>query len=204
MIDLSDHLMLATIIGSVVIGVGCGMVVRNKATTGGSDIVAMIFQKYAHVKFSSAIFFVDSCVIMFGVIVICFGFGTEEATTPSLHLMFYSIIAIYVASRVLAFTITGAKNDKLLFIISEDKLPTLHHYILNDLDRTATCVKASGLYTKQEKEMFFLVVREKEANMVKHRIRDYDPRAFVIIMSAQATYGEGWRALPVKGEVEPE
>ena len=204
LIDLSDHLMLATIIGSVVIGVGCGIVVRNKATTGGSDIVAMIFQKYAHVKFSSAIFLVDSCVIMFGVIVICFGFGTEEATTPSLHLMFYSIIAIYVASRVLAFTITGAKNDKLLFIISEDKLPTLHHYILNDLDRSGTCIKSTGLYTNGEKEMLMLVVNYKEANIIKAKIKEADPRAFVIVTDAYDTYGEGWKPLPLADEIQPE
>ena len=52
--------------------------------------------------------------------------------------------------------------------------------------------------------MFFLVVREKETNMVKQQIRDYDPRAFVIVMSAQATYGEGWRTLPQKNELVPE
>ena len=80
----------------------------------------------------------------------------------------------------------------------------MRDFILNTLDRTATCVKASGLYTRREKEMFFLVVREKETNMVKQQIRDYDPRAFVIVMSAQATYGEGWRALPQKNEIVPE
>ena len=116
----------------------------------------------------------------------------------------YSIIAVYITSRVVAMVLNGREQDKMIFVISERDIIEMRDCILNDLDRTATCVKASGLYTKQEKEMFFLVVREKEANMVKHRIRDYDPRAFVIIMSAQATYGEGWRALPVKGEVEPE
>ena len=204
-LNLTDHLMLTTLLGAVIIGVGEGIVVRNQATTGGSDIVAMILQKYTHIKFSTGILLVDGVVVGMGLLVIGFGLGSGTAgNQPSWHLSFYSLIAIYVISRVLSRVINGSKTDKLLFVISDKKMAELHHYILQDLDRTATCVKASGLYTKQEKEMFFLVVREKEANMVKHRIRDYDSRAFVIVMSAQATYGEGWRTLPIKGEVEPE
>ena len=79
LIDMSDHLMLATLIGSTLIGMGCGIVVRNQATTGGTDIVAMILQKYAHLKFSTGIFIVDSFVVMFGVIVIGFGVGSDSA-----------------------------------------------------------------------------------------------------------------------------
>lgn len=206
LIDFSDHLMLATLIGATLIGVGCGIVVRNQATTGGTDIVAMILQKFAHIKFSSAIFMVDSCVVLFGVIVICFGIGLDaDATeTPSLMLMFYSMIAIFVSSRVLAYTITGAKNDKLLFIISDDNLTLLHDYILHDLDRTATCIKSTGLYSKGEKKMLLLVVNYKQANVIKSKIKEADPRAFVIVTDAYDTYGEGWKPLPVADDLQPE
>lgn len=207
LIDMSDHLMLATFIGSTLIGIGCGIVVRNQATTGGTDIVAMILQKYAHLKFSTGIFIVDSFVVMFGVIVIGFGVGSDSAVVsenPSLLLMFYSLIAIFVASRVVAFTITGSKNDKLLFIISDEKLTSLHKYILDDLDRSGTCIKSSGLYSKGDKEMLMLVVNYKEANIVKSKIKEADPRAFVIVTDAYDTYGEGWKPLPVAEELQPE
>ena len=83
-LDMSDHLMLATLFGSAVIGIGQGIVVRNQATTGGSDIVAMIIQKYAHIKFSTAILLVDAIVVCFGLVVIGFGIGSgDTASMPS-------------------------------------------------------------------------------------------------------------------------
>ena len=74
-LDLSDHLMLTTLMGAVVVGVGEGIVIRNRATTGGSDIVAMILQKYMHIKFSSGILLVDGIVVGLGLLVIGFGLG---------------------------------------------------------------------------------------------------------------------------------
>ena len=203
-LNLSDHLLVSVIVGSVLIGIGSGTIIRGKATSGGTDILAMIMQKYLGIKFSSSILICDATVVASGLFVIGFGIGDTSDPARGILLSMYSIIAVYITSRVVALVLNGRQQDKVIFVISERNINDVRDFILNDLDRTATCVKASGLYTKQEKEMFFLVVREKEANMVKHRIRDYDSRAFVIVMSAQATYGEGWRTLPIKGEVEPE
>ncbi len=203
--NMTDHLMLTTLMGATIIGIGQGIVVRNQATTGGSDIVAMIIQKYFHIKFSTAILLVDTVVVAFGLIVIGFGIGIEdEGQQASWHLSLYSLIAIFICSRVLARVITGAKNDKLIFVISDNKLHDLHDYILHDLDRTATCIKSSGLYTGADKEMIFLVVSYKEVAGVKQKIREADPRSFVIVTDAYDTFGEGWKPLPEKGEVEPE
>ena len=202
--DLSNDLMLTTIIGSVIIGAGEGLVIRQQATTGGSDIVAMIMQKYAHIKFSNGILMVDGAVVTFGLVVIGFGLGSETVTQSSWILSFYSLIAIFVISRVIARVINGAKNDKLIFIISEKKMTQLHDYILKDLDRTATCIKSHGLYTGQDKEMIFLVVSYKEVTGVKLCIKEADPRAFVVVTDAYDTFGEGWKQLPNKEDVQPE
>ena len=203
--DMTDHLMLTTLIGAAVIGIGQGIVVRQQATTGGSDIVAMILQKYAHIKFSNAILLVDGVVVCFGLVVIGFGVGgTEDVSQPSWHLSFYSLIAIFVTSRVLARVINGEKNDKLIFVISSKSLVDLHNYIIEDLDRTATCIKSSGLYTKEDKEMLFLVVSYKEVAGLKTKIKEADPNAFVVVTDAYDTFGEGWKQLPSKNELQPE
>ena len=203
--DMTNHLMLTTLMGSVVIGIGQGIVVRHQATTGGTDIVAMILQKYAHIKFSSGILLVDGVVVGLGLLVIGFGLGSSASSEqPSWHLSFYSLIAIYVISRVLSRVINGAKNDKLLFVISNRSMPELHQYILHDLDRTATCIKSSGLYTGADKEMIFLVVSYKEVTGVKQIIKQADPRAFVVVTDAYDAYGEGWKQLPDIGELHPE
>lgn len=205
-IDMSNHLMLSAIMGAVLIGLGSGMVVRNQATTGGSDIVAMILQKYAHIRFSRAILLVDATVVCFGLVVIGFGIGNADDNTgqPALYLSFYSLIAIFVTSRVIAFVINGSKNDKLMFVISDHKMTDLHQYILNDLDRSATYIKSSGLYTGEDKEMLFLVVSYKEVNDLKMKIKEVNPRAFVVVTDAYDTFGEGWKPLPSPNDINPE
>lgn len=203
--NLSDHLMLACVMGATLIGIGTGIVVRNQATTGGSDIVGMLLQKYCHIRFSKAILLVDGTVVCFGLLVIGFGIGSaEDSTQPSWHLSFYSLIAIFIISRVIAYMINGSKNDKLIFVISDKQMTALHSYILKDLDRTATCIKSSGLYTGKEKEMIFLVVSYKEVAGVKHTIKAADPKAFVVVTDAYDTFGEGWKQLPSPNEIDPE
>lgn len=205
-IDFSDHLMLTAVVGATLIGIGSGIVVRNQATTGGTDIVAMLFQKYLHIRFSNGILLADAVVVCFGLAVIGFGIGSaEDMEQPALFLSFYSLVAIFVCSRVIAFMINGAKNDKLIFVISDKKMTELHKYILEELDRTATCIKSSGLYTGVEKEMLFLVVSYKEVNGVKLRIKQADPHAFVVVTDAYDAFGEGWKQLPSSAnELQPE
>ena len=204
-LNMTDDLMLTTIVGAVLIGLGSGIVVRNQATTGGSDIVAMLLQKYAHIRFSSAILMVDAAVVCFGLVVIGFGVGSaDDAAQPSWHLSLYLLIAIFIVSRVIAYVINGAKNDKLLFVISDLELEELRKYILEDLDRTATCIKSSGLYTRKNKEMLFLVVSYKEVAGLKLKIKEADPNAFVVVTDAYDTFGAGWKELPSRGDVEPE
>ena len=205
-LDMSADLMLTTIIGAVLIGVGEGLVVRNQATTGGSDIVAMILQKYCHLRFSRAIMLVDGVVVCFGLIVIGFGIGSNNVgQEPAIYLSLYSLLSIFITSRVLAFVINGPKNDKLMFVISEKHLGDLREYIIKDLDRTATYIKSSGLYTGNDKEMLFLVVSYKEVDNLKLKIKQSDPSAFVVVTDAYDTYGEGWKPLPSsKNDINPE
>ena len=203
--NMSEHLMLTSIIGATVIGIGTGIVIRNQATTGGSDIVGMLLQKYCHIRFSRAILLVDATVVCFGLLVIGFGIGSaNDSTQPSWHLSFYSLISIFVISRVIAYVINGEKNDKLIFIISNKNLPELRRYILEDLDRTATYIKSSGLYTREDKVMIFMVVSYKEVAGLKLKIKEADPRAFVVVTDAYDTFGEGWKQLPSAHELDPE
>ena len=203
-LDLTNHLMLSTIMGAVLVGIGEGMVVRRQATTGGSDIVAMIIQKYAHIRFSIGILIVDAVVVTLGLFVIGFGTDATGEGSPAIYLSLYSLIAIFVISRVLAYVINGSKDDKLLFVISDKNLSMLHSYILKDLDRTATCIKSSGLYTGADKEMIFLVVNNREVIGIKHIIKEADPMAFVVVTDAYDTFGAGWKELPSKNEINPE
>jgi len=200
-LDMSNHLLLAVIFGSVLIGIGAGIVVNCGATTGGSDIVAMLMQKYLQVRFSNAILLVDGFVVLFGLVVIGLN---PQAGREAIFLSFYSLVSIYLISRVLARTINGSKDEKLIFVISATELAPLRSFILNELDRTATCIKSSGLYTGEEKQMLFLVVSYKEVSRVKECVREADPEAFVVVTDAYDTYGAGWKPLPKAGDLQPE
>ena len=128
-LDLSNDLLLTCVIGAVVIGVGQGIVVRQQATTGGTDIVAMLLQKFAGIKFSTGILLADGFVVLSGLAVIGFGLGTGDAASNGWMLTLYSLITIYITSRVIAYLLNGASYDKLLFIISDHHraAQALHH-----------------------------------------------------------------------------
>ena len=202
-LDLSNDLLLTCIIGAVVVGVGQGLVVRQQATTGGTDIVGMLLQKFAGIKFSTGIFLADGAVVASGLVVIGFGLGTGDAEPAGWMLTLYSLITIYVSSRVVAYMLDGASYDKLLFIIS-DHHEQLKRFIIEDLDRSATYLKAKGMYTDAARDMIFLVVSRKEVHQVQHKIKEIDPRAFVVVTDAYDTFGEGFKTLPDKNEIQAE
>ena len=199
-LDMSDHLMLTTIVGAVVLGVGVGFVVRQQATTGGTDIVAMMIQKYCHISFSQGVLIADSVVVLAGLLVIGFGIGGGEP--QGWQLSFYSLIAIYVSSRILAFMLDGASYDRIIFIITSHHNEEFRRYILEEMDRSGTYIKTSCMYTNEEKEMIFLVVPRRELVKVQRAIKDYDPKAFMVVANAYNTFGEGFKPMPEKHELE--
>lgn len=202
-LDLSHDLLLTCVIGAVVIGIGQGIVVRQQATTGGTDIVGMLLQKFAGIKFSTGILLADGAVVLSGLVVIGFGLGTGEADPGGWMLTLYSLITIYTSSRVVAYMLDGASYDKLLFIISEEH-ELLKRFIIDDLDRSATYIKSKGMYTDAQRDMIFLVVSRKEVHLVQHKIKEIDPKAFVVVTDAYDTYGEGFKPLPDKNEIKAE
>lgn len=200
-IDLSNHLMLACILGGTVVGAGLGMVVRSNATTGGTDIVAMILNKYLHVQFSRGVLIADSCVVLAGLIVIGFGIGMEDGQAGGWLLSLYSLICIFVSSRVIDYVIDGASYDKLIFIITNKHNEDLRKYIISDMERSATYIKASGMYSNDEKEMIFLVVSRREVTKIQRQVHKIDPTAFFVITDAYDTYGEGFKPFPEKDNI---
>lgn len=198
-IDLSDHLMLSCILGGTIIGAGLGLVVRSNATTGGTDIIAMILNRYLHIPFSRGVLIADTCVVLAGLVVIGFGIGIDDGSEAGGWLLsLYSLICIFVASRVVDYVIDGASYDKLLFIIGNTHSEPLRQYIIGDMERGGTYIKASGMYSKEEKEMIFLVVSRREVAQVQRKIREIDPTVFLVVTDAYDTYGEGFKPFPEK------
>ena len=180
-IDLSDDVLLSCIFGGTLMGAGVGLILKTHATSGGTDIVAMIVSRYFHVPISRAVLYVDSLVVLFGLVVL-----------GDWRLPLYSLVTIFVSSRVIDYIVDGGSGDKLLFILS-DRHDEIRDYILEGLDRGGTYIKASGMYTGADKEMIFVVVSRREVSLMRDRIREIDPDAFMIVVDAHETLGEGFK-----------
>lgn len=181
--NLSDNLLVASIFGGLLIGAGVGLIVKFGATSGGTDIVAMLLGKYFKMKFSSAVFITETTVVLLGMLIL------QDWKLP-----LYSLVAIFVQSKAIDFVLEGANYDKLLFIISEKKAE-LKEYILSELGRGGTIIKSKGMYTDTEREMMFVVVSLKQISTVKDKIKIIDPDAFFVVVDAQETYGDGFKPL---------
>ncbi len=194
-IDLSEHLMLAAIIGGCFSGVGVGIVIRNNAATGGTDITGMLLHKFAKMKFANGVLLSDAIIVFSGLLVIGFGLGID-GPGAGVMLSLYSAVCIFVNAKVLGYTIDGASRDKLLYIICDEHSDKMREYILHELNRGGTYIKAKGMYTDNDKEMIFLVVNRKEVRTVQHKIKEFDPKSFVVVTDAYDTFGEGFKPFP--------
>ena len=180
-IDLSGDVLLSCIFGGILMGAGIGLIMKTHATSGGTDIVAMIVSRYLHLPISRSVLYVDSAVVIFGLVVL-----------GDWKLPLYSLVTIFVSSRLIDYIVDGGSGDKLLFIRS-DKHADIRDYILSGLDRGGTYIKASGMYTGADKEMIFVVVSRREVSLMRDRIREIDPLAFMIVVDAHETLGEGFK-----------
>ena len=166
------------------------------------SIVGMLLQKFAGIKFSTGILLADGFVVLSGLAVIGFGIGTGEAAANGWMLTLYSLITIYISSRVIAYLLDGASYDKLLFIISENHHAELRDFIIEDMDRSGTYIKGKGMYTDQDREMIFVVVSRKEVHLVQNKVREIDPKAFMVVTDAYETFGEGFKQFPDKDTIQ--
>lgn len=199
--NFSHDLILTCIIGPILVGIGEGIIMKCKATSGGSDIVAMLFHKYLRVKFSHALMAVDAFVVCFGLVVIGFGLGTENTQENSWLLSGYSLICIFLMSRTLSIVLSGTKNHKLMFIITDHDKWAVRDFIIDELDRTATVLMGHGLYSQEEKATLMMVVEMREVEELTTAIAKFDPNVFIIVTDAYDAFGLRWNELPEKNSL---
>ena len=177
---LSEDIFLAALYGGILQGVGIGLVFLGGGTTGGTDLLAAIIQKYMkHYSIAQIMQFVDGAVVVAGMYV----FGVERAL--------YAIIAVYLVTKVSDGIIAGLKFSKAVYIIT-DKPDEVSRMVMEDIDRGITGIRAKGMYSGNDKLMLFCVVGKKELVRLKEMIDEIDPKAFVIVGDAREVHGEGF------------
>jgi uncharacterized membrane-anchored protein YitT (DUF2179 family) len=183
---LVDDVLLSSIFGGVLVGFGLGLIFKSKATSGGSDIIAMIIAKYTRLPLGQLMIYVDSAIVLIAL-----------AAFQDWKIPLYSWIVIYITGKVIDMTIQGVSYDKTLFIISE-KYDEIREKLIVDLDRGGTLINGVGMYKGQEKKIIFTNVSRREVHMLRDYIEQIDPRAFITVIDANEILGNGFK--PIKEE----
>ena len=180
--DMSEHLMLTTIIGAVIIGIGQGIVVRAQATTGGTDIIAMLLKKYTSLDIGKALFCVDLIIVAGS----CFVFDIQTGL--------FSFTGLMAKTLVIDGVIENINLCKYFTIVCEHPEP-ICDFIHNKLHRGATIFRAEGSYAHHEKTVVLSVMKRSQAVQLRNYIRQTEPHAFMMITNSSEIIGKGFRGL---------
>lgn len=175
---------LNTVVAGLIYGVAIGVIFRAGATSGGSDIISMILHKYTHISLGTLVLIVDSLISL-----------TTLIAFEDIRLPIYSIILIFIESKIIDLVVDGLKTYKTVFIVT-DKIDEVRDFIINDMERGGTCFAGTGLYKGAERKMIYVTLDRGDLVRLKANIRRLDPDAFVNIIESSEIMGFGFKSLP--------
>ncbi len=180
---LLEEQLLSAVFGGIVYGIGLGMIFKSRATSGGSDIIAMILHKYTHISLGTLVIIVDCTITL--TTVVAFG---------DWRLPMYSWILIFIEGKVIDLVVEGAAVHKTLMIVSEetDKVRSL---IINEINRGATIIEARGGYKGDSRQIIYTILTRREMMILRHHLKTIDPQAFVNVIDSKEILGRGFKAL---------
>ncbi|WP_346856733.1 YitT family protein [uncultured Draconibacterium sp.] len=180
---LVNDTFLSAILGGMSCGVGLGIVFSRGGSTGGTDIFAMIVNKYRNISPGRIILLCDVVIIASSYIV----FQSPEK-------LVYGYVSMWVVSYSLDSFLSGANRSAQMFIVSKN-YEEIADYINNQAIRGVTLLEGSGWYTKEQTKIIMSVVRKKETSAIFREIKRIDPNAFISMGSVMGVYGQGFEKL---------
>ena len=179
----TGDIMLATVFGGVLLGVGLGLVVRAGATTGGTDMAAKMIHRLAgFLSIATILFIIDATVVL----IAAMAFGIQAGL--------WALIALFISSKAMDVVIKGF-NTAMQFLIITREPEEIVRRIHGDLDRGCTRIKAYGTYSGEEMGTLLCVVARTEAARLKKVIAEADPNAFVTVCDVHEALGEGFTGM---------
>ncbi len=174
---------LNTVLAGIIYGLAIGLVFKSGATSGGSDIISMILHKYTKISLGTLVLIVDSCITL--TTLIAFG---------DIRLPIYSILLIFIESKVIDLVVDGLKSFKTVFIIT-DEMTAVRDYVVNELERGGTCITGEGLYKGAERKMIYVTLDRTDLIKLKDKLPEIDPKAFVNIVDSAEILGLGFKSM---------
>jgi len=183
---LTNDLVLNSLYGAVASGIGYGLVYRGQGTSGGSDILARILNRWRGIPMTQSYLMTDTLVILAA----GFVFGWQKAL--------YAIIVLYVSGLVVDSTLEGAGTVRTALIVS-DQCGTVMQRILSEMERGVTILNGTGGYTGADRPVIYCVVNRSEIQQLKTIVHESDPKAFMVIGQAHEALGEGFQSFKKAG-----
>ncbi len=180
-----DDRLIAAIFGGLIIGIGLGTIFVGGGSSGGSDILVKILNKYFDIPIGKAFLVLDLVVLsMLGIL-----FGRD--------VFMYTLVGLFISTRAIDFIQDGVDKAKAMLIIS-DKSEEIKNEIMDKTGRGVTIINARGGYTNVDKDIVYCIMSRYEVTTVKRIVRSIDKRAFLSIMEVSEVLGEGFKDLSVK------
>ena len=182
---LHDQPFMACVIGASLCGGGIGIASSN-GSTGGTDIIAAIINKYRDITLGRVMLICDLIII-----------SSSYFVLKDWEKVVYGYVTLYICSFVLDQVVNSARQSVQFFIISE-KYDEIARHINVYPHRGATVINASGFYSGKEQKMLFVLAKKRESTIIFRLIKDIDPNAFVSQSAVIGVYGEGFDRIKVK------
>ena len=184
-IVLTNEPMLGAIIGGVIKGAGLGAIYYVGATTGGIDIVAkMMRQRYSQINFGTMILIMDSLIIIIYAAVL----GNYESAM-------YSVIAMFVVSKVIDLVLYGFDTSSLCYIISENSEDLIQSIISGPIQRGVTILEGEGAYSHRQKHVIMCVIKRTQIAQLRRLVKSIDENAFFIVADVNNVFGKGFESI---------
>lgn len=186
-IQLHGDLLLSALGAGLIGGLGSGLLYRYGGTTGGTDIIARIFERFRGVPMGRTLLYLDVVVLLISLVYI------------DIQHMAYTLIYSYIFSRIVNFTLEGAYAARGVVIVSKN-YQAITTDIMDQLERGVSLLNGEGGYSHQPREMLYVVVAPSELHRLRQIISRNDPHAFVSVINVNEALGEGFSyAVPKKG-----
>jgi uncharacterized membrane-anchored protein YitT (DUF2179 family) len=184
--DITNDIVVNSLYGAVVLSIGYGLVYRAQGTSGGSDILARILNRWRGIPMTQSYLITDTLVIL----VAGFVFGWPRAL--------YAIIVLYVSGLVADSTLEGANIIRTALVVSAQS-EIISQRILAEMERGVTILEGAGAYTDEARPVLYCVVTRSEVQQLKMIVHEADPKAFMVIGVAYEALGEGFQSFKRQG-----
>lgn len=172
----TDQILIQTVFGGFLVGVGIGLVLRIGATTAGTTILAQMANKYFDVSIPFALLVFDLIIVL------------SSLTVLTIEQVLLTVIALYIAMKTMDFIIEGMNPKKAVTIITEQP-ESLGRLINTEIRRGVTIMNGRGFYTKKEKDILYVVINRNQLPRLKRLIKREDENAFVVVHDVNSVLG---------------